>query len=138
MRLIIPALLFVSAFALAQETPIKGPATGDSAANSTTPRTYQGCVIRSSGSIMLTTSGNKDYKLVSSARSLDSYVGQEVQLSAVNMNPNDASSDERGVSAEEPQAKPMTLDVEDIQKVSDHCSSPQSTDKKTDSKQQRQ
>jgi hypothetical protein len=85
---------------------------------------------------MLTTGNNKDYKLVSSARSLESYVGQEVQLSAVNMNPSDPSSDERGVSAEEPQAKPMTLDVENIQKVSDHCSSPQSTDKKTDTHQQ--
>ncbi len=136
MRLILPALLLMSAAIFAQENPTKGPATGDPAANSTTPRTYQGCVIRSSGNIMLTTAGNKDYKLVSSARSLDSYVGQEVQLSAVNMNPNDTSSDERGVSAEEPQAQPMTLDVENIQKVSDHCSSPQSTDKKTDTQQQ--
>jgi hypothetical protein len=128
--LLAAATLLAGSVAYGQESPNKGPATGDHAANSTTPKTYEGCVIRSNGKIMLTDARNKDYVLVSSARSLDSYVGQEVQLSAVNMNPSDPSSDERGISAEEPQNQPMTLDVENIQKVSERCSSPQSTDKK--------
>lgn len=79
---------------------------------------------------MLADAKNKDYILVSSGRSLDEYVGQEVKLSAINMNPSDTSSDEHGMSAEQPQGQPMTLDVENIQKVSDKCSSPQSTEKK--------
>ena len=123
-------LILATGVTYAQETPNKGPATGDPAANSTTPKTYQGCVIRSGGKIMLSDARNQDYILVSSERALDSYVGQEVQLSAINMNPSDASSDEHGISAEQPQGQPMTLDVENIQKVSEKCSSPQSTDKK--------
>jgi hypothetical protein len=129
MRILVPALLLLSGIALAQETPTKGPATGDPAANSTTPRNYQGCVIRSNGKVMLTDARNKDYQLVSSARALDSYVGQEVQITASNMNPSDPSSDEHGISAEQPVKQPMTLDVQDIQKVSDRCTSPQSTEK---------
>ncbi len=124
------AALASSVFVLAQESPEKGPATADPTANSTKPMTYQGCVIRSNGKIMLTDEKNKDYVLVSSGRPLDDYVGQEVKLSAINMNPSDASSDEHGMSAEQPQGQPMTLDVEDIQKISDKCSSPQSTEKK--------
>lgn len=130
MRVLAAAVLLMFGVAYAQESPIKGPATGDPSANSTTPKTYQGCVIRSNGKIMLTDAKNKDYILVSSGRSLDDYVGQEVKLSAINMNPSDASSDEHGMSAEQPQGKPMTLDVEDVQKVSDKCSSPQSAGKK--------
>ena len=130
MRILILVLSAVSALAHSQETPNRGPATGDPAANSTTPKTYQGCVIRSNGKIMLTDSRNRDYVLVSSGRPLDGYVGQEVQISAVNMNPSDPSSDEHGMAAEQPQGQPMTLDVENIQKVADRCSSPQSTDKK--------
>jgi len=79
---------------------------------------------------MLADANNRDYVLISSSRSLDSYVGQEVQLSAVNMNPSDPASDEHDISAEQPQGQPTTLDVENIQKVSDRCTSPQSTDKK--------
>jgi len=125
MRIPVPALLLISGLALAQESP-RGPATGDPNADSTIAQAYQGCVIRSGGKIMLTDAQNRDYQLVSSARSLDSYVGQEVQLSAVTVNPGDPSSDEHRVSA----GQPMTLDVEDIQKVSDRCTSPRSTDKK--------
>lgn len=128
--LAIAAVLLMFAVAYAQESPTKGPATGDPSANSTTPRTFQGCVIRSNGKIMLADAKNNDYILVSSGRSLDDYVGQEVTLSAVNINPSDPSSDQHGMSAEQPQGQPMTLDVEDIQKVSDKCSSPQSTEKK--------
>ena len=130
MRILVTALLLISAMAFAQESPTRGPATGDPAANSTKPETYQGCVLRSGGKIMLTDANNRDYVLVSSAGKLDSYVGQEVQLSAVNINPSDPSSGERGVSAGQPQGQPTTLDVENIQKVSDRCTSPQSTDKK--------
>jgi len=87
-------------------------------------------VIRSGGKVMLTDVSNKDYQLVSSAHSLDSYVGEEVKITASSINPSDPSSDERGISAEQPQGQPMTLDVQDIQRVSDRCTSPQSTDKK--------
>ncbi len=130
MRVLVAAVLLTFGVAYAQESPIKGPATGDPSANSTTPKAYRGCVIRSNGKIMLTDAKNNDYILVSSGRSLDEYVGQEVKLSATNMNPSDPSSDEHGMSAEQPQGQPLTLDVEDIQKVSDKCSSPQSTGKK--------
>jgi hypothetical protein len=130
MRVLLAAVLLTFAVAYAQESPIKGPATGDPSANSTTPRTFQGCVIRSNGKIMLADAKNTDYILVSSGRSLEEYVGQEVKLSAINVNPSDPSSDQHGMSAEQPQGQPMTLDVEDIQKVSDKCSSPQSTEKK--------
>jgi len=130
MRVLLAAVLLMFAVASAQESPIKGPATGNPSANSTTPRTFQGCVIRSNGKIMLADAKNTDYILVSSGRSLDEYVGQEVKLSAINVNPSDPSSDQHGMSAEQPQGQPMTLDVEDIQRVSDKCSSPQSTEKK--------
>ncbi len=130
MRVLVAAVLLIFGVAYGQESPIKGPATGDPSANSTTPKTYQGCVIRSNGKIMLADASNTDYILVSSGRPLEDYVGQEVKLSAINMNPSDASSDEHGMSAEQPQGQPMTLDVEDIQKVSDKCSSPQTTGKK--------
>lgn len=130
MRVLFAAVLLTFAVAYAQESPTKGPATGDRTANSTTPMTYQGCIIRSNGKIMLADAKNKDYILVSSGRSLDEYVGQEVKISAINMNPSDASSDEHGMSAEQPQGQPMTLDVEDIRKVSDKCSSPATTEKK--------
>ena len=78
---------------------------------------------------MLTDAANRDYQLVSSAGSLDSYVGQEVQITAYGINPGDPSSDEHGIGAGQPQV-PITLDVRDIQKVSDRCTSPETTDKK--------
>ena len=130
MRILAFALLVTSAFAQSAESPGRGPASEDPAANSTTPATYQGCVVRSGGKIMLTDAENRDYILVSSERSLDSYVGQEVQVSAVHMSPNDPTSNERGISAQQPQGQPLTLDVENIQKVADKCSSPKSMDKK--------
>lgn len=123
MRILTAVLLLTSSFALAQESPIKGPATKDPNANSSTPRSYQGCVIRSGGGVMLADPSNKDYKLVSSSgRSLDSYVGQEVTITAVDVDPRDTSVDERS----DPQApkQPPTLSVQDITEVSDHCNSP--------------
>jgi hypothetical protein len=92
--------------------------------------TYQGCVVRSGGKIMLTDPENRDYILVSSRRSLDGYIGQEVQVSAVHISPNDSTSEEHGIGAQQPQSQPMTLDVEDIQNIADKCRSPKSTDKK--------
>jgi hypothetical protein len=118
MRILIAVCVLTSAFLVGQEVPLKGP-NRDPNSQASTPNTYQGCVIRSNGKVMLTDASNIDYKLVSSARSLDTYVGQEVRITASIINPNDASSDE----TEEPQ-KPLTLDVEDIVKVADHCSSP--------------
>jgi hypothetical protein len=125
MRSFLPLIVLLSTFALAQESPTRGPATGDASANSTTPKSYQGCVIRSNGSIMLTDSSNQDYKLVSAARKLDGYVGKEVKITASRMNAVDPSSDEHNVEAHQPKSEPKTLDVADIQKVADMCSSPQ-------------
>lgn len=130
MRILAFALLVTSAFAQSAESPSKGPATKDPAANGTTATTYQGCVVRSGGKIMLTDAENRDYILVSSERSLDSYVGQEVQVSAIHISPNDPTSNAQGISGQQPHGPPLTLAVENIQKIADRCSSPKSTDKK--------
>lgn len=53
---------------------------------------------------MLTDAQNRDYKLVSSAQKLDSYVGQEVQITVTLMDPNDPSSGEKSVRGEMPQS----------------------------------
>jgi hypothetical protein len=121
MRILLAMFVLTAALLVGQETPLKGP-NRDPNSQASTPKTYQGCVIRSSGKLMLTDASNTDYKLVSAARSLDVYVGQEVRITASIINPNDASSDER--SATDKPQKPLTLDVEDIAKVADHCSSP--------------
>jgi len=122
MRILLAVYVLTSAFLVGQETPLKGP-NRDPKSQAGTPKTYQGCVIRSNGKVMLTDASNTDYKLVSRARSLDTYVGQEVRITASIMNPNDGSSDERSAATDEPQ-EPRTLDVKDIAKVADHCSSP--------------
>ena len=81
-------------------------------------------MIRSNGSIMLTDQANRDYKLIANGKSLDSYVGQEVKITAGDVNPGDPSSDERNMSDGQTENTPRTLNVEDIQKVSNYCSSP--------------
>ncbi|HEY1576975.1 MAG TPA: hypothetical protein VGF82_07880 [Terracidiphilus sp.] len=124
MRALFLTLLLVATAALAQEFPTKGPATNDPNQNASQPRIYQGCMIRSNGSIMLADQDNRDYKLVANGKTLDSYVGQEVKITASDVNPNDASSDERSQSDANPQNAPRTLSVEDIAKVSDYCRSP--------------
>jgi hypothetical protein len=124
MRALLLTFLLTATAALAQEFPTKGPATNDPNKNASQPKIYQGCMIRSSGSIMLADQENRDYKLVANGKSLDSYVGQEVQITAIDVNPNDSSSDERGMSDGQTQNTPRTLSVEDIQKVSNYCSSP--------------
>ena len=115
MRALLLTFLLTATAALAQEFPNK---------NASQPKIYQGCMIRSSGSIMLADQENRDYKLVANGKSLDSYVGQEVQITAIDVNPNDSSSDERGMSDGQTQNTPRTLSVEDIQKDSNYCSSP--------------
>jgi hypothetical protein len=124
MRALFLTFLLMATAALAQEFPAKGPATNDPNKNASQPKIYQGCMIRSSGSIMLADPSNRDYKLIANGKSLDSYVGQEVRITASNVNPNDLSSDERSRSDANPQNAPQTLSVESIEKVSNYCTSP--------------
>jgi hypothetical protein len=109
---------------VAQEFPTKGPATKDPNKNASQPKIYQGCMIRANGSIMLADQYNRDYKLVGNGKKLESYVGQEVKITASDVNPNDPSSDERSVNDANPQNAPKSLSVENIEKVSNYCSSP--------------
>ena len=124
MRTLLLVSLLLGTVAFAQEFPTKGPATGDPNKNASQPKTYEGCVIRANGSIMLADQSNRDYKLVGNGKSLDSYVGKEVRVTGADVNPNDPSSDERSVSDTQPQNGPKVLSVENIEKISDYCSSP--------------
>jgi hypothetical protein len=124
MRALFLTFLLVATAAVAQEFPTKGPATNDPNKNASQPKIYQGCVIRSNGSIMLADQQNRDYKLVGNGKKLDSYVGQEVKITASDVNPNDPSSDERSVNDANPRNAPQTLSVENVEKVSDYCRSP--------------
>jgi hypothetical protein len=124
MRTLFLTLLLTVTAALAQEFPTQGPATNDPNKNASQPKIYRGCMIRSSGSIMLADPSNRDYKLVANGKALDSYVGQEVRITATDSNPNDSSSDEHSMSDGQTQNTPRTLNVEDIQKVANYCSSP--------------
>jgi len=108
---------------LAKESPNQAP-DRDPNPKSTTPSAYQGCVIRENGNILLSDPSNTNFKLVSSVGSLDSYVGREVRITATLMNPPESSGD-KSVGGAEPQKPPKTLDVEDIAKVADHCTSPE-------------
>ncbi len=119
-------LLLISGCVCAQESPTRdGRANRDPNANSSDPKTYQGCVIRSSGSIVLADPMGKEYKLASrNGVQIDTYVGHEVQIIASDVNPADPSSGERSVTTGQPKNGPVALDVEQIQKVADHCSSP--------------
>jgi hypothetical protein len=109
--------LLVSACLFAQEAPLSGPVR-DRNPQAAKPQAYQGCVIRTNGQVMLTDGSGADYKLVSSRRALDRYVGQEVQITATPINPKDSTAD--GISVE----IPPTLDVAAIAKVAAHCPSP--------------
>jgi hypothetical protein len=122
--ILLAACTLSSAFLLGQEMPIKGPKR-DPNPQASRPKSYQGCVIRSNGRVLLVDASNTDYKLVSSAHALDGYVGQEVRITASPITPGDPSSDDKAASREEAPREPATLDVEDIAKVADHCSSPQ-------------
>jgi hypothetical protein len=124
MRALFLTFFLVANAAVAQEFPTKGPATNDPNKNASQPKIYHGCMIRSNGSIMLADQENRDYKLVGNGKKLDSYVGQEVKITASDVNPNDPSSDERSVNDANPQNAPHTLAVENIEKVSNYCSSP--------------
>jgi len=124
MRALFLSFFLVTTAALAQEFPTKEATTNDPDKNASQPKIYQGCMIRSSGSIMLADESNRDYKLIANGKTLDSYVGQEVKITASNVNPSDASSAERSRSDAQPQNTPPTLSVENIEKVSNYCSSP--------------
>jgi hypothetical protein len=122
-RAIFLALLLAGVRVVAQEFPLRSPATQDPAANSSSPRQYQGCVRRLNRGILLADQPNHNFMLVGD-RKLDSYVGQEVRIIAHDVNPNDPSSAERSMSDGEPLNQPVTLYVEEIQRVSDTCSPP--------------
>ena len=122
LKFVIVLLAFsAQGYLFAQEAPTRGPAR-DPNTQSTRPKNFEGCVIRSNNSIMLTDANGTDYKLVSTQQKLDGYVGEEVRVTAIGMNANDPSSGEHDVPAQGPQ--PSSLDVSDIQKLSDHCKSP--------------
>jgi hypothetical protein len=125
MRILLCLLLF-SLSVFAQESPARdGRANRDPGANASQMQNYKGCVIRSSGEIVLADAGGKEYKLLSRrGLALASYVGQEVQLSAADVNPGDQSSDERSMNSGESRNNIRALDVEQISKVSENCQSP--------------
>jgi hypothetical protein len=120
---LLTVLTLGAACVFAQKLPLSAPLGGPETAASS-PRNYQGCVIRSGGKILLTDARGTEYYLVSSGRKLDSYVGQEVQLTALSVNPADPSSSPRNVENGEAQGQPTTLSVETIAKTADHCASP--------------
>jgi len=130
MRVLLPAFLLISVFAHSLEGQSQGSVTEDATANSSKLQTYQGCVVRSGGKIMLIDAQNRDYILVSSARPLENYVGQEVQLSAMSIDPKGPRSNEQGINPQQAPGQLLTLDVENLQKVAAKCSSPKTTDKK--------
>ena len=113
-------LLITTTFLAAQEFPTQGPATNDSTANSSQLRGYTGCVVRSRNGIELDGISHSKFRLMSD-RPLDSYVGKEVSIKAHDVNPNDSSSDEHGVGVVRTPKKPVTLEVEDIQKTAETC-----------------
>ena len=93
---------------------------------------YQGCVIRSGGNILLTTPANKDFKLTrasastsaTTTASLDTYVGDEVKIIATQTTPQNPASPAAEAGAGNTKQGPPTLEVAEITKVSEHCSSP--------------
>ena len=116
-------LVLSTGFLFAQEGPLRGPVR-DSNPQAGSPKDYQGCVIRSTGKILLTDSQGTEYYLVSSSKKLDSYLGEEVRITAVDMNSGDPTSGERSVESGRAHNRPATLDVETIEKTADHCASP--------------
>lgn len=124
MRALFLVCLMMAGIAAAQEFPVKGPAAKDPTKNSSQLRTYQGCASRSQDGIVLDTLSKQHFRLTGSVP-LDSYVGKEVRLDGRNLNPNDPSSSERGMSSGEPQNVPATLVVEHVQKVADACKAQQ-------------
>ncbi|HTM35753.1 MAG TPA: hypothetical protein VL156_03330 [Terriglobales bacterium] len=130
MRILLFAFLWTSAFALSPEWLSKGFAVETPTANCSTQQRYQGCVVRSGGKIMLIDAQNRDYILVSSDRSLENYIGQEVQLCATSIIRKDPASKDPGIDPQPPPGDLLTLNVGNVQKVSDKCISPKSTDKK--------
>jgi hypothetical protein len=91
--------------------------------NSSVPSVYEGCLQRSSGGLLLTSSEGKNYYLVSGTVSLNGYIGQNVRIVANNINSADPSSGERGFGSGEPATGPLTLDVANISQAGNGCKS---------------
>ncbi len=102
-------------------------AARDSDADNPT-KEYRGCVIRSGGNILLTTPANKDFKLASTSSGtsaqLHAYVGDEVKILATQITAENPASPAAEAGAGNTKQGPPTLDVAEITKVSEHCSSP--------------
>jgi len=130
MRVLLLAFLVTSGFAQSPQPPSRRSATEDPQAGCSTGQTYQGCMVRSGGRMMLIDPQNRDYILVSSDRSLENYIGQEVQLCATSIIRKDPASKDPGIDPQPPPGDLLTLNVGNVQKVSDKCISPKSTDKK--------
>jgi hypothetical protein len=130
MRILLFAFLWTSAFALSPEWLSKGFAVETPTANCSTQQRYQGCVVRSGGKIMLIDAQNRDYILVSSDRSLENYVGHEVQVCAIPIDPAGPTSSDPEINPQQPAGHLPTLNAEKLQKIAEKCSSPKSTDKK--------
>jgi len=115
--LLIPAACFCQEQSTAHESDGGNPA-----------KEYQGCVIRSGGNILLTTPANKDFKLARASATtsvqLDTYVGDEVKITATQTTPENPASPAAEAGAGNTKQGPPTLEVVEITKVSEHCSSP--------------
>lgn len=127
MRIVFLFITLLSGALIAQESPSRdGRANRDPNANASAVKEYSGCVIRSGGKIVLADPAGKEYSLYSrEGRDLSSYVGQEVQLTASDVNPGDQSSDERSVNSGQIRNGILALNVEQIQKIADKCRSPE-------------
>src|SRR5262245_9701132 len=102
MRILLLAFLLTSVFAQSAQPPNRGSAAEDRRTKCSSLQTYPGCVVRSVGRIMLIDAQNRDYVLVSSGRSLENDVGQEVRLCAIPIDPAGPASNEPGTNAQQP------------------------------------
>jgi hypothetical protein len=91
--------------------------------NSSVPSEYVGCLQRSAGGLLFTSSEGKSYYLVSGTVSLNGYIGQKIRIVANNINSADPSSGERSIASGEPANGPLTLDVSDIAQEDGGCKS---------------
>jgi|KBSMisStandDraft_5_1062788.scaffolds.fasta_scaffold21597_3 hypothetical protein len=130
MRVLLLAFLVTSGFAQSPQPPSRRSATEDPQAGCSTGQTYQGCMVRSGGRMMLIDPQNRDYILVSSDRSLENYVGHEVQVCAIPIDPAGPTSSDPEINPQQPAGHLPTLNAEKLQKIAEKCSSPKSTDKK--------
>src|SRR5438309_10384181 len=116
-------VLVVTSCLCAQERPRgDGREARDPNANVSQPQDYAGCITRSGGDIVFTDGSGKQYKLMSrSSRNLASYVGQQVQIRAADINPADPSSGERSVASGQERNGREALDGGSIEIIADCC-----------------